>query len=99
MTRPDIFVALQQASKWAAKPSTKLWRWLTRILKYLAGTAHIGLVFKRDAGGEPLKAYFDAAFADHADCKSTAGWVIYSHGALIAYDSTTIKRVVASSME
>jgi len=26
MTRPDIFVALQQASKWAAKPSAKLWR-------------------------------------------------------------------------
>ena len=33
MTRPDIFVALQQASKWAAKPSAKLWRWLIRILK------------------------------------------------------------------
>ena len=24
MTRPDIYVALQQASKWASKPSDKL---------------------------------------------------------------------------
>ena len=34
MTRPDIYVALQQASKWTAKPSMKLWRWLMQILRW-----------------------------------------------------------------
>ena len=41
----------------------------------------------------------DAAFADTAECISTAGWLYLFHGALIAYDSTTIKRVVTSSTE
>ena len=49
MTRPDIFVALQKASQWVNKPTPKLWRWLTRIAKYLAGTRTLGLVFKRNA--------------------------------------------------
>jgi len=99
MTRPDIFIALQQASKWTTKPSAKLWRWLVRILKYLAGTAHIGLTFRRDATGPPLLAYYDASFADEHQRKSTAGWVIYFHGSLIGYDAVTIKRGVFSSTE
>jgi hypothetical protein len=44
MTRLDIFVALQRASHWVAKPSLKLWRWLVRILRYLAGTKNLGMV-------------------------------------------------------
>ena len=32
MSRLDIFVALQRASKWVAKPSAKLWRWLIHLL-------------------------------------------------------------------
>jgi len=46
-----------------------------------------------------MHAFFDAAFADTADCKSTAGWLAFVNGSLIAYDSTTIKRVVSSSTE
>jgi len=59
----------------------------------------MGLVFKRHSKAAPLQAFFDAAFADTSDYKSTAGWVAYAHGALIAYDSSTIKRVVSSSTE
>ena len=70
-----------------------------RILKYLAGTTDVGLTLKRDTTAPQLKAYVDAAFADTVDCKSTAGWLYLFQGALIAYDSTTIKRVVTSSTE
>src|SRR5438132_13531441 len=99
MSRLDIFVALQRASKWVAKPSMKLWRWLVRILKYLSGTKGYGLVYTRDGSAPPLKAFVDASFADGPECKSTAGWVYLIHGAVVAYDSTTIKRVVTSSTE
>jgi len=99
MTRPDIYVALQKASKWVARPSDKLWRWLQRILRYLAGTQALGLTFKRHASAPPLEAYVDAAFANETDYKSTAGWVFLMHGALTAYESSTIKRVVTSSTE
>ena len=85
--------------QWTAKPSDKLWRWLMRILKYLAGTTDVGLTMKRDRAAPQLQAYVDAAFADGPDCKSTAGWLFLFQGALVAYDSTTIKRVVTSSTE
>ena len=99
MTRPDILVALQQASKWTTKPSMKLWRWLMRILKYLAGTTKIGLTFNKSIQGPALQAFFDAAFANEHECRSTAGWIMYMHGSLIGYETTTIKRVVLSSTE
>jgi hypothetical protein len=100
MTRLDIFVALQRASHWVSKPSIKLWRWLVRILKYLAGTTDLGLVYVRESKQqEPLRAYFDASFADNPTMRSTAGWVFLVHGAVVAYDSHTIKRVVTSSTE
>ncbi len=99
MTRVDIFVALQRASHWVAKPSMKLWRWLIRILKYLAGTKEYGIVYSRNEEAPPLSAYVDAAFADNTHCRSTAGWIFMVHGAMIAYDSVAIKRVVTSSTE
>jgi len=99
MTRLDIFIALQRASHWVAKPSVKLWRWLIRILKYLAGTKEFGIVYTRDSAAPPLSAYVDAAFADNPGCRSTAGWVYFINGCVTAYDSHTIKRVVTSSTE
>ena len=77
----------------------KLWRWLIRILKYLSGTKEYGIVYTRDAAAPPLSAYVDAAFADSPDCRSTAGWVYFVHGCVVAYDSHAIKRVVTSSTE
>ena len=99
MTRPDIFVALQKASKYVTRACPKLWRWLTRIAQYLIGTRTLGLVFKRNSTAPALEAFFDAAFAEGPECKSTSGWAYFVHGALIAYDSTSIKRVVTSSTE
>ena len=99
ITRLDIFVALQRASQWASKPSRKLWRWLMRILKYLAGTTDLGLVYVRDNTAPLLLGYVDAAFADAPNCRSTAGWLILFRGAIVGYDSLVIKRVVTSSTE
>ena len=70
-----------------------------RILRYLAGTTALGLTYTRDASAPALLAYVDAAFADDTNSKSTAGWAFFVHGALTAYDSSTIKRVVTSSTE
>ena len=99
MTRLDIFVAVQRASQWVARPSMKLWRWLIRILKYLSGTKEWGLVYTRETTAPPLEAYFDASFADCPQMRSTAGWVYLVHGAVVGYNSHTIKRVVTSSTE
>jgi hypothetical protein len=65
----------------------------------LAGTKTIGLVYMRQNNAPKLQAYFDASFADNPEMRSTAGWVYQVHGAVVAYDSHTIKRVVTSSTE
>ena len=70
-----------------------------RILKYLAGTKAMGLVYTRNDKAPTLEGYFDAAFADNPGMRSTAGWVFIINGAVTAYDSITIKRVVTSSTE
>ena len=97
--RLDNFVALQRASHWVSKPSIKLWRWLVRILKYLAGTKSLGLVYTRKVDAPPLEAYVDAAFADNPSMRSTAGWVFLVNGAVTSYSSSTITRIVTSSTE
>ena len=51
------------------------------------------------ADAPALSAYVDAAFADNPGCRSTAGWVYFVQGCVVAYDSHTIKRVVTSSTE
>lgn len=99
MTRLDIFVALQRASHWVSKPSNKLWRWITRIFKYLAGTKKLGLTYNRVKDAPPLCADVDAAFADNTNRRSTAGWAFLINGNVTSYDSHTIKRVVTSSTE
>jgi hypothetical protein len=99
MTRLDIFVALQRAAHYTSRPSAKLWRWLTYILKYLAGTKSMGIVYTRNTTAPPLEGYVDASFADNSERRSTAGWAFFVHGSLVAYDSQVIKRVVTSSTE
>lgn len=72
MSRLDIFVALQRASHWVSKPSVKLWRWLTRILKYLAGTKTIGLVFsatkQRSKAASLFRCFFRGQPRDALNC-------------------------------
>ena len=59
----------------------------------------MGLVHQRQEKAVPLEAFVDAAFADNPGMRSTAGWVFLIGGAVTAYDSCTIKRVVTSSTE
>jgi hypothetical protein len=49
ITRADILVAVHMASRYIARPSEKLWLWLTRILRYLKGTMHLGLIYRRSS--------------------------------------------------
>src|SRR5689334_5933092 len=45
--------ATHRASKFQNKPCMKLWRWIERILKYLAKYPNIGLTFKRPTTKTP----------------------------------------------
>jgi hypothetical protein len=65
ISRPDLLVGVHNASRWIARPSEKLWKWLLKMLRYLKATHHLGLVYRRpdmsESGsgdpGDPLR-YF-----------------------------------------
>src|SRR5690349_10909284 len=99
ISRPDIYFAVHRASKFQNRPSRKLWRWLTQIMRYLLGTKHIGLVYDRSKGGELFQAYADAAFATELGAKSRTAWLFYFQGCLVSWASENPKRVMTSSTE
>ncbi|GKD12999.1 hypothetical protein Tco_1197406 [Tanacetum coccineum] len=49
-TRPDIAYAVSIVSRYLANPGKNHWEAVKWILKYLKGTADVGLVYGRDQG-------------------------------------------------
>lgn len=46
-TRPDITYAVSVVSRYLANPGKKHWEAMKWILKYLWGTANVGLVYEK----------------------------------------------------
>jgi hypothetical protein len=100
ISRPDIFYAVHRASKFQNRPSRKLWRWLSQIKKYLAGTTSLGIIFQRGKSSTPLlSGYVDAAFATEEGAKSRLGWIYLFKGNLVSWNSENPSRVMTSSTE
>ena len=115
ISRCDILPATQKASKYLNKPSEKLWKWLTKILRYLKGTLEIGLVYTRPkvlkkgedssgpfryvTEGRLLTGAADSSFADTEGRKTTLGYCLQFCGNLIDYSTKTSTRVLDSSTD
>src|SRR5689334_15799573 len=65
VTRPDIAFAVQRLSRKLQAPTAGDWVAGKRVLRYLAGTAALGLVYRGDAGdaAHMLVGYSDADWA------------------------------------
>ena len=98
-TRPDIAFAVGSVARFSAKPSKEHWTALKRILRYLKGTADLGLVYKE---GTPIEVtgYSDADWAgDVQDQKSTSGYVFLLAGGAINWRSNKQTCVALSTAE
>lgn len=75
-TRPDILFAVNYLSRYNQNPSKDHIELARRIMAYVAGTKHLGLVFH---SGEGIKLYatVDASYACHADLKSHTGVTLH----------------------
>ncbi|KAK4695272.1 putative transposase, partial [Phenoliferia sp. Uapishka_3] len=87
-TRPDIAFAVSVVGRHSASPGVAHWTAVKRIFRYLAGTPHYGLVYRKMDG--ELVGVFDAfSDADHAgdhdSRKSTSGFVVRLAGAAISW--------------
>jgi hypothetical protein len=106
-TRPDIAHAVHYLSANMIAPTARHMQAAERVLRYLAGSRDVGLVFGSRNGGAAADscgsvvveccAYADADWAgDRSDRKSISGWVAKVNGDPISWSSKK-QRVVALS--
>lgn len=75
-TRPDIAFAIGKLSQHCADPHESHWSGVKRVLRYLRGSQHLGIVFGKDDLGTELHGYSDADWGGCLESrKSTSGYV------------------------
>ena len=98
VTRPDIAFDVSRASQFMSNYGELHWRAVKRILRYLKGSANIGIWYQREA--LELKAYADADYAANPDTrKSTSGFVLTLNGGPITWAARSQKCVAQSTTE
>ena len=65
-TRPDIAFAVSNAAKFSGNPAKQHWTAVKRIMRYLRGTANLGLVFTPQESGKCV-GYSDADWGGDTD--------------------------------
>ncbi|CAL1359250.1 unnamed protein product [Linum trigynum] len=98
-TRPDIAYVVQVVSQFMSSPRTLHMDAVHRILRYLKGTAQVGIYFP-SSGDLSLTAYADA---DYAGClhtrRSTSRWLVKLGSSVISWQCKKQDRVAKSSTE
>lgn len=97
-TRPDIAYAVGKVAQLKAKPSQVHWTAVKHVMRYLKGTANLGIVFK--ANQDELFGYCDADYAGDLDNrKSTSGYVFVLATGPVAWQSRLQKIQAMSTCE
>jgi hypothetical protein len=98
VTWPDIMCAVGQLSQFNTNPSSKHLFAAKRVLRYLAGTMDLGIVY--GPSSTRLVGLSDADWGGNLDTRrSTTGFVIMLNGGAIAWRSKRQTTVALSTME
>jgi hypothetical protein len=101
-TRTDIAYAVNQLSRFLSNPGTAHWVAAKRVLRYLQGTAKMGLCFQDYNGNRStsVEVFCDADWAgDIDDRKSTSGIIIKLNGCPVVWLSKKQTTVALSTAE
>jgi hypothetical protein len=94
-TRPDISHAVGMLSRFVSSPRVEHWNAAKSVLRYLAGTPNMGLLYGDRT--QPFVGYTDSDFAGDTDeRRSTSGFVFMYGGAAVAWRSK-LQSIVATS--
>jgi len=98
-TRPDISYAVQQVCLHMHDPREPHLAALKRILRYVRGTLHLGLLL-RPSSSTDLQVYTDADWAGCPDMrKSTSGYAVFLGDNLVSWSSKRQNTMSRSSAE
>jgi hypothetical protein len=97
-TRPDIAQAVGALTRYMSKPAESHWQAIKGVLRYVAGTASFGIVYKPE--DSTLSGYADADYAGDIDTRrSTTGYVFILNGGVISWSSRLQATVAVSTAE
>jgi hypothetical protein len=97
-TRPDISYAVSYVSRFMEAPTSEHLAAVKHLLRYVAGTLSLGIVYRRGQGKPVLLRFSDADLAgDIDDRKSTTGMIFFLGRSPISWQSQK-QRVVATSL-
>ena len=98
-TRPDICQAVSELSRFNSNPGLTHWESAIRVLRYLKGTAGVGLLFKKGESKD-IWGYVDASHTSCPDSnKGRAAYVFMSGGAPVSWASKRVGNGSLSSCE
>nr|KAJ0204246.1 hypothetical protein LSAT_V11C500273960 [Lactuca sativa] len=98
-TRPDISFAINKLSQFMHNPCQNHWQALKRLLRYLKGTIHHGLVLNRNSS-LTLSVFSDSDWGGvHSAGRSTTAYLLYLGTNIFSWKSTKQKSVSRSSTE
>ncbi|GJZ23673.1 retrotransposon protein, putative, ty1-copia subclass [Tanacetum coccineum] len=97
-TRPDIAYAVSVVSRYLANPGKNHWEAVKWILKYLRGTANVGLVYGTNRGNHvDVTGFVDSDYAKDPDKgRSITGYAFLVQGCVVSWKAT-LQHVVALS--
>ena len=96
-TRPDIAQAVGVLARHMAAPTVDHWNAAKGVLRYLAGTNGVGLLYGKGTG---LIGYCDSDYAGDVDTRrSTTGYAFVLHGGVISWSSKLQPTVAVSTID
>ena len=99
LTRPDIAFAVNKACQFMQQPTLAHWLPVKRMLRYLKGTVHDGLLLQ-PSKYFTTQAYTDADWgAQSDDRRSSSGYLVYLGNNLVSWSASKQKVVSHSSAE
>ncbi len=102
LTRGDCSFAINQTARFLNNPGPSHIAVVKRILRYIAGTASLGLTYRKSNDAQEANNLNASADADHTganDRRSVSGWCVMLNGSMISWASKRQPVTAISSTE